>query len=297
MTSTTHERRCGEKDSSTEETIVWVELTREQRIYYRAVYENNVGTLLKGSTSSDVSSLRNVAMELRKVCNHPFLCDGFKEDYASKHGASRRMCGKDGKNVISTQNPLQEASGKMILVDKLLPMLKGMGRRVLIFSKFTMMLDLLEDYLLSKAYTYERIDGNIRGSDRQAAIDRYSATKSNIVVFLLNVDVEMNRNIESLLKHGAYDILKDDSDAAAAEFSAQNIHEILEPRTQERLIGGRGANTFSVATNTERDPEPAEELKPELEKGSKEFWKDLLSDACKASEVPVEKVQTTPAGS
>ncbi|BBM99082.1 protein Mpsnf1.8 [Marchantia polymorpha subsp. ruderalis] len=363
------------------ETIVWVELTREQRIYYRAVYENNVGTLLKGSTSSNVSSLRNVAMELRKVCNHPFLCDGFEEDYASKHGASRRMSVKDGKNVISTQNPLQEASGKMILVDKLLPMLKGMGRRVLIFSQFTMMLDLLEDYLLSKAYTYERIDGNIRGSDRQAAIDRYSAKESNIFVFLLStragglgitltaadtciiydsdwnpqndlqamarchrigqtkdvriyrlitrntyeqqlfecssrkygldeailgnrvgadVDVEMNRNIESLLKHGAYDILKDDSDAAAAEFSAQNIHEILEHRTQERLIGGRGVNTFSVATfltNTEGDPEPAEELKPELEKGSKEFWKDLLPEACKASEVPVEKVQTTPSGS
>lgn len=59
-------------------------------------------------------------------------------------------------------------------------------------------------------------------------------------------------------------------------------------------------NTFSVATfltNTEGDPEPAEELKPELEKGSKEFWKDLLPEACKASEVPVEKVQTTPSGS
>lgn len=33
-----------------------------------------------------------------------------------------------------------------------------------------MMLDLLEDYLLSKAYTYERIDGNIRGSDRQVGL-------------------------------------------------------------------------------------------------------------------------------
>lgn len=31
---------------------------------------------------------------------------------------------------------------------------------------------------------------------------------------------------------------QEDGDAAAAEFSTQNIHEILEHRTQKRLIGG-----------------------------------------------------------
>lgn len=32
------------------------------------------------------------------------------------------------------------------------------------------MLDLLEDYLTSKGYSYERIDGKIRGSERQVCI-------------------------------------------------------------------------------------------------------------------------------
>lgn len=54
------------------QTIVWVELTREQRIYYRAVYENNVGTLLKGSTSSNVSSLRNVVLFASCLFNRIF---------------------------------------------------------------------------------------------------------------------------------------------------------------------------------------------------------------------------------
>jgi SNF2 family DNA or RNA helicase len=74
-----------------------------------------------------------------------------------------------------------------------------------------MMLDLLEDYLQTKSYTYERIDGKIRGFQRQvcfgiklvvlvlqtwrsikllfflqAAIDRYSATDSQTFVFLLS---------------------------------------------------------------------------------------------------------------
>lgn len=38
------------------------------------------------------------------------------------------------------------------------------------------MLDLLEDYLLAKGYSYERIDGKIRGSDRQVSI--YAPGKS-----------------------------------------------------------------------------------------------------------------------
>jgi SNF2 family DNA or RNA helicase len=52
--------------------------------------------------------------------------------------------------------------------------------------QFTMMLDLLEEYLNFKGYSYERIDGKIRGTDRQAAIDRYSAKDSDIFVFLLS---------------------------------------------------------------------------------------------------------------
>ena len=35
-------------------------------------------------------------------------------------------------------------------------------------------LDILEDYMVQSQYSYERIDGGIRGSDRQAAIDRFS---------------------------------------------------------------------------------------------------------------------------
>lgn len=42
------------------QTIVWVELTKEQRAFYRAIYENNISTLLKGSIATNMPSLRNV---------------------------------------------------------------------------------------------------------------------------------------------------------------------------------------------------------------------------------------------
>ena len=46
-------------------------------------------------------------------------------------------------------------------------------------------LDILEDYLRWQGYKYERIDGGIKGNDRQAAIDRFSAPDSDRFVFLL----------------------------------------------------------------------------------------------------------------
>jgi SNF2 family DNA or RNA helicase len=58
--------------------------------------------------------------------------------------------------------------------------------RVLIFSQMTKMLDILEDYLEGEGYKYERIDGNITGSVRQEAIDRFNAPGAQQFVFLLS---------------------------------------------------------------------------------------------------------------
>ena len=85
---------------------------------------------------------------------------------------------------------LIKASGKMSLLDKLLPKLQADGHRVLIFSQFRIMLDLIEDYLSLRGFSYERVDGAVTGKNRQAAIDRYSATTStdpnNIFAMLLS---------------------------------------------------------------------------------------------------------------
>ena len=45
-----------------------------------------------------------------------------------------------------------EASGKMEVLDRMLGMLAERGHRVVLFSQFNMMLDLLEDYLRMRDY-------------------------------------------------------------------------------------------------------------------------------------------------
>lgn len=50
-----------------EEVVIWVELTAQQRAYYRAIYGKQIGTLLSGVSAKNLPGLRNIAMELRKV--------------------------------------------------------------------------------------------------------------------------------------------------------------------------------------------------------------------------------------
>ena len=45
-----------------------------------------------------------------------------------------------------------EAAGKMGVLDRLLDRLKGRGHRVVLFSQFNKMLDIIEDFLIMRGY-------------------------------------------------------------------------------------------------------------------------------------------------
>lgn len=57
--------------------------------------------------------------------------------------------------------------------------------KVLIFSQMVKTLDLIEDMLRVRRYSFERLDGRIQGNLRQAAIDRFVNPKYNRFVMLL----------------------------------------------------------------------------------------------------------------
>lgn len=156
-----------------EEVIIEVELTVPQKQYYRAIYEQKTGFLYKGG-AKDGPSLSNLAMELRKCCNHPFLIKGAEKEMV-KHFVDE-----------TTTDIMIKSSGKMTLLDKLLPKLQADGHRVLIFSQFRIMLDIIEDYMVAKGIRFERVDGEVTGRKRQAAIDRYTEPSNNIFAMLLS---------------------------------------------------------------------------------------------------------------
>jgi len=152
-----------------EETIVKVELTKSQKLVYRMLIDNKASELITGSTK--LPSMNNLMMQLRKVCNHPYLIEGAESQII--------------ENVGSPLEKLILCSGKMVFVDKLLLKLRPLGNKVLIFSQMVKVLDLLQDFLDVKGYRYERIDGSVVGNRRQAAIDRFNNPDLDIFVFLL----------------------------------------------------------------------------------------------------------------
>uniref|UniRef100_A0A8B9DFF4 Chromodomain helicase DNA binding protein 6 n=1 Tax=Anser cygnoides TaxID=8845 RepID=A0A8B9DFF4_ANSCY len=162
-----------------QETIIEVELTNIQKKYYRAILEKNFSFLSKGANQHNMPNLINTMMELRKCCNHPYLINGAEEKIL-----------EDFRKTHSPEAPdfqlqaMIQAAGKLVLIDKLLPKLIAGGHKVLIFSQMVRCLDILEDYLIQR-YTYERIDGRVRGNLRQAAIDRFCKPDSDRFVFLL----------------------------------------------------------------------------------------------------------------
>lgn len=79
---------------------------------------------------------------------------------------------------------LVKASGKLVLVDKLLPKLLREGHKVLIFSQMVSLLDMLAEFLELSDYKFEMLTGRVHGNDRQRAIDRFQNNASSFVFLL-----------------------------------------------------------------------------------------------------------------
>ena len=173
-----------------EETVIDVELTSIQKQYYRAIFEHNHAFLSMGSTRQTAPKLMNIQMELRKVCNHPFLLDGVEHREAERQYREFLDSGEfDGKSPEEQQKLLNEhgyimTSGKMVLLDKLLPKLKQEGHKILIFSQMVKMLDLISEYCEFRSYKYERLDGKVRGTERQKSIDRFEKDADSFLFLL-----------------------------------------------------------------------------------------------------------------
>ncbi|KAL1413280.1 ATP-dependent DNA helicase Hrp3 [Vanrija albida] len=151
------------------ESILRVEMSGLQQHYYKNILTKNFAVLSKGGTQS--VSLMNVAMELKKAANHPYLFDGAEDRNKPLHEQLRGL-------VMN--------SGKMVLLDKLLARLKADGHRVLIFSQMVRLLDIISDYMMARGYVHQRLDGTVPSDVRKKSIEHFNAPGSPDFAFLLS---------------------------------------------------------------------------------------------------------------
>lgn len=179
-----------------EETIIDVELTTMQKQYYRAIYERNHGFLMQSLKGGNMPKLMNIQMELRKCCNHPFLISGVEQsemenlekkiidEVSMFSGSQNRKIETKLFDKKRMEEILIPSSGKMVLIDKLLPKLKREGHKVLIFSQMVKMIDFIEEFCEFRGYKCERLDGRVSGNDRQKSIDRFNRDAESFVFLL-----------------------------------------------------------------------------------------------------------------
>ena len=76
-------------------------------------------------------------------------------------------------------------SGKLSRLDNLLVELKENDHRVLLYFQMTRMMDLMEEYLTYRQYSYIRLDGSSKLDDRRDLVNDWQ-TRPEIFVFLLS---------------------------------------------------------------------------------------------------------------
>ena len=127
-----------------------------QKLCYKAVLERNRELLLAGAGSEVAQgpAFNNVSMMLRHCCNHPWLIPDVEtgaleqlEKESEKRGPrtprertdpefwQRQVEANREKDRARYTERLVGSSGKLVLLDKLLPKLKSDGHRVLMFSQ------------------------------------------------------------------------------------------------------------------------------------------------------------------
>ena len=157
--------------------IVPVTLSSLQKHLYKSVLAKNA-KLLEVIFGGDkkmpakITGLRNLLMQLRKCLCHPFVYSINIEEKTADTAMSHRS--------------LVEASSKLQLLDIMLPKLKALGHRVLIFSQFLDMLTIMEDFLDGLGMLHQRVDGSMGSMEKQKCIDTFNEPDSPVFAFLLS---------------------------------------------------------------------------------------------------------------
>ncbi|KAF9884131.1 hypothetical protein FE257_002252 [Aspergillus nanangensis] len=113
--------------------------------------------------------MQNPVMQARLACNSP-----------------HNFYWPWGEDSPIIDQSLVTASGKMLLLDRLVPCLLKKGHKILIFSQFKTQLDILQDWA-TQLHSWKccRIDGAISQSDRRDQIKAFN-TDSRYKIFLLS---------------------------------------------------------------------------------------------------------------
>lgn len=196
--------------------IKYCALTESQQKLYDEMISQLSGQVENRKSMAKSERMTGVVMlmELRKLSNHPLLRRYIFVDSKLKQMANlmltepthkdanpdyvfedmkvmsdyelHKLC-QNYKSLEPFELKVEDIlnSGKFVVLDEMLSSWKNEGERVLLFSQFTMMLDILEQYMAIRGHCFLRLDGSTAVEDRQDLIDKFNNDKA-VFIFLLS---------------------------------------------------------------------------------------------------------------
>jgi ATP-dependent helicase STH1/SNF2 len=143
----------------------------QTKLYKQLVTHNKMAVSDGKGGKTGMRGLSNMLMQLRKLCNHPFVFEPVE----------------DQMNPTRMSNDLLwRTAGKFELLDRVLPKFRATGHRVLMFFQMTQIMNIMEDFLRLRGLKYLRLDGSTKSDDRSDLLKQFNDPGSDYFCFLLS---------------------------------------------------------------------------------------------------------------
>jgi ATP-dependent helicase STH1/SNF2 len=143
----------------------------QSKLYLQLMTHNKIAVTDNKGGKTGMRGLSNMLMQLRKLCNHPFVFEPVEDQMNPGKG---------------TNDMIWRTAGKFELLDRVLPKFKASGHRVLMFFQMTQIMNIMEDFLRLRGFKYLRLDGSTKSDDRSDLLKQFNAANSEYFCFLLS---------------------------------------------------------------------------------------------------------------
>uniref|UniRef100_A0ACD5XZK0 Uncharacterized protein n=1 Tax=Avena sativa TaxID=4498 RepID=A0ACD5XZK0_AVESA len=172
------------KGDSSKFVEYWVpaRLSRVQLEIYCHTLLSNSPALQSHSKTDSVGALRDILISLRKCCDHPYLVDETLQVSLIK--------GHPASDILDMG---VHASGKLLLLDKMLREIREKGLRVIILSQSgggagNPMGDIFDDFVRQRfgLESYERVERGLHERKKQSAMSMFNDKTKGRFIFLID---------------------------------------------------------------------------------------------------------------
>ncbi|KAL1626654.1 transcriptional regulator [Diplodia seriata] len=182
----------------------------QAKLYKQLVNHNRLVVSDGKGGKTGMRGLSNMLMQLRKLCNHPFVFEEVEDQINPGRG---------------TNDLLWRTAGKFELLDRILPKFQATGHRVLMFFQMTQIMNIMEDFLRLRGLKYLRLDGSTKADDRSDLLRLFNAPDSPYFCFLLST------------RAGGLGLNLQSADTVIIYDSDWNPHQDLQAQDRAHRIG------------------------------------------------------------